>query len=106
EECSPEQAVILFKWKFLDSTIEQRMVVRRDSRRIDFRTKVDWREHSILLKVAFPVDVRATKATYEIQFGNVERPTHWNTSWDYAKFETVGHKWADLSERDYGVSLL
>ena len=50
EECSPEQAVILFKWKFLDSTIEQRMVVRRDSRRIDFRTKVDWREHSILLR--------------------------------------------------------
>ena len=50
--------------------------------------------------------VRSTKATYEIQFGNVERPTHWNTSWDYAKFETVAHKWVDLSQRDYGVSLL
>jgi len=106
ERYSPEQAVIRFKWKLLDSTIEQRMVVRRDSRRIDFHTNVDWREHQILLKVAFPVDIRATKATYEIQFGNVERPTHWNTSWDYAKFETVGHKWADLSEQDYGVSLL
>ena len=46
------------------------------------------------------------KATYDIQFGNVERPTHWNTSWDYARFEVVGHKWADLSQRDYGVSLL
>lgn len=106
ETSSPEQAVILLKWKLLDSTIEQRMVVRADSRRIDFPTKVDWNEHSMLLKVAFPVDIRATKATYEIQFGNVERPTHWNTSWDYAKFESVGHKWADLSEQDYGVSLL
>ena len=106
ESHTPEQAVIRFLWKLLDSTIEQRMVVRRDSRRIDFRTRVDWREHSILLKVAFPVDVRAARATYEIQFGNVERPTHWNTSWDYARFETVGHKWADLSERGYGVSLL
>ncbi|MGB4218079.1 MAG: alpha-mannosidase, partial [Firmicutes bacterium] len=106
ESHTPEQAVIRFLWKLLDSTIEQRMVVRRDSRRIDFRTRVDWREHLILLKVAFPVDVRAARATYEIQFGNVERPTHWNTSWDYARFETVGHKWADLSERGYGVSLL
>ncbi len=50
--------------------------------------------------------MRNTKATYEIQFGNVERPTHYNTSWDWAKFETVAQKWVDLSERDYGVSLL
>lgn len=103
---TPSQAVVRLKWKLLDSTIEQRMIVRGDSRRIDFRTDVDWHEHQVLLKVAFPVDIRATKATYEIQFGNVERPTHWNTSWDYAKFETVAHRWVDLSEQDYGVSLL
>ena len=59
-----------------------------------------------MLKVAFPVDIHSEKATYEIQYGNVERPTHWNTSWDYARFEVCGHKWADLSEDDYGVSLL
>ncbi|MNI30003.1 alpha-mannosidase [compost metagenome] len=56
--------------------------------------------------MAFPVSVRSTEATYDIQFGNVKRPTHWNTSWDYARFETVGHQWVDLSERGYGVSLL
>jgi len=50
--------------------------------------------------------VRATRATYEVQFGSVERPTHWNTSWDWARFEVCGHKWADLSEGDYGVALL
>ena len=59
-----------------------------------------------MLKVAFPVDVRATHATYEIQFGSVERATHWNTSWDWARFEAVGHKWVDLSEGGYGVALL
>ncbi len=106
EEKGPERAVIRFKWQVLDSVIEQRMIVAADQRRIDFKTEVDWQEHQILLKVAFPVDVRNTKATFEIQFGNAERPTHWNTSWDYAKFETVAQKWADLSERDYGVSLL
>jgi alpha-mannosidase len=58
------------------------------------------------LKVAFPVDIRSTKATYEIQFGNVERPTHWNTSWDWARFESVAQRWVDLSEGGYGVSLL
>ncbi|MDY7076201.1 MAG: glycoside hydrolase family 38 C-terminal domain-containing protein, partial [Chloroflexota bacterium] len=45
-------------------------------------------------------------ATYEIQWGNVERPTHRNTSWDWARFETCAQKWADLSEGGYGVSLL
>jgi alpha-mannosidase len=59
-----------------------------------------------MLKVAFPVDVLAPHATYEIQWGNVQRPTHRNTSWDWARFETCAHKWVDLSEGNYGVSLL
>ena len=95
-----------FTWAYLDSTIIQELTVYRDSRRIDFVTRVDWQERQQLLKAAFHVGVRATEATYDIQYGNVKRPTHWNTSWDYARFETVGHQWADLSERNYGVSLL
>lgn len=100
------KAVIRFTWAYLDSTIIQELTVYRDSRRIDFVTRVDWQERQQLLKAAFHVGVRATEATYDIQYGNVKRPTHWNTSWDYARFETVGHQWADLSERNYGVSLL
>lgn len=105
-ENGPYRVVVEFEWKFLQSTIKQQMIVYANRRRIDFKTEIDWNEHQVLLKAAFPVAVRTTKATYEIQFGNVERPTHWNTSWDYAKFETVAHKWVDLSQRDYGVSLL
>lgn len=100
------QAVIRFQWKYMDSTLTQDMVLSAVSRRIDFRTSVDWQERQQLLKTAFPVDIRSTEATYDIQYGNVKRPTHWNTSWDWARFETVGHQWADLSERGYGVSLL
>jgi alpha-mannosidase len=59
-----------------------------------------------MLKVAFPVDVLTPSATYEIQWGNTERPTHRNTSWDWARFETAAQKWVDLSEGDYGVSLM
>ena len=76
------------------------------SRRLDFDTEVDWHEHHKFLKVAFPVDVHASRATYEIQYGHLERPTHVNTSWDVARFEVCAHRWADLSEPGYGVALL
>ncbi|GGH31105.1 alpha-mannosidase [Paenibacillus segetis] len=102
----PLVATARFTWSYMSSVIVQDLTVYADSRRIDFATKVDWQERQQLLKVAFPVAVRSTEATYDIQFGNVKRPTHWNTSWDYARFETVGHQWADLSERGYGVSLM
>ncbi len=59
-----------------------------------------------MLKAAFPINVRADKASYETQFGYVERPTHGNTSWDAAKFEVCGHKYADISEDDYGAAIL
>jgi alpha-mannosidase len=106
EEQGPLRGTLRMVWKFGDSTIIQRLRVYAASPRIDFETSVDWYEQQVLLKVAFPVDIRSTRATYEIQYGNVERPTHWNTSWDWARFEVSGHKWVDLSEGNYGVALL
>lgn len=100
------KAVIRFKYKYMNTTINQDMIVYANSNRIDFKTNVDWREKKQLLKVAFVVDIRSTMATYDVQFGNVKRPTHWNTSWDRARFESVAQQWVDLSERNYGVSLL
>jgi alpha-mannosidase len=106
EETGPERGVLRLVWRFERSTITQRLIVYARTPRIDFETHVDWQQSQVLLKAAFPVLVRSTRATYEIQFGSVERPTHWNTSWDWARFETVAHRWADLSEGGYGVSLL
>lgn len=106
EEEGPLRGTLRLVWRFSDSVIIQRIRIYRTSPRIDFDTEVDWKEKQVLLKVAFPVNVRSTKATYDIQFGNIERPTHWNTQWDFAKFESVGHKWVDLSEGNYGVALL
>ncbi|MBR3295447.1 MAG: alpha-mannosidase [Clostridia bacterium] len=97
---------ILFRFSYNNSHIDQIMTVYKENRRIDFDTFVDWHEDHRLLKVSFDVDIRTTKATYDIQYGHVERPTHYNTSWDLAKFEVVGHKWADVSEQNYGVALL
>lgn len=105
-ENGPLYAVIRFTYVYSRSLIIQDMIVYAHSRRIDFRTSVDWHADHRLLKVSFDTTVRSTRATYDIQFGHVERPTHFNTSWDYARFEVVGHKWADLSDSRYGVSLL
>ncbi len=88
------------------STIKQRICLWRNSRRIDFVTEVDWQEREMLLRTLFPLLINSARATCEIQFGAAERPTHRNTSWDWARFEVCAHRWADLSEGDYGVALL
>ena len=105
-EAGPERGVIRFVWRVAQSTISQRVVFLARDPRIDFVTEVDWQHRQTLLTVQFPVLVRSTRATFAIQFGNVERPTHANTSWDWARFETCAHQWADLSEAGYGVTLL
>jgi alpha-mannosidase len=105
-DLGPHRAGIKVTRKFLESTITQVISLDEGKQNIDFDTTIDWKERQVLLKTLFPVDVHTEKATYDVQFGNVERPTHWNTSWDMAKFEVCGHKWADLSEGGYGVSLL
>lgn len=73
---------------------------------VECNATVDWHETMKFLKVEFPVDVRNTEASYEVQYGIVKRPTHYNTTWDMAKFEVCCHKFADLSENGYGVSIL
>jgi len=88
------------------STFTQDITFYAHSPRIDFATTADWHEDHRLLKVAFPVAVRSTMAKYDIQYGFVDRPTHQNTSWDLGKFEVCAHKWADVSQDDFGVALL
>ncbi len=73
---------------------------------IEMTSEVEWRETMKFLKVEFPVDIVNTEASYETQYGIIRRPTHYNTSWDMAKFEVCCHKWADLSENGYGVSIM
>ncbi len=90
----------------MKSSVTQTMWFYDDIAKIDFDTTIDWHQHNQMVKAAFAVDVHSDKATYEVQFGSVERPTHKNTSWDRAKFEVCAHKYADLSDGGYGVSIL
>lgn len=104
--CDEVSAGFIVKRTLEKSEIRQKIVLYDDVARVDFETEVSWNEDHNLLRVYFPMNVKADKATYEIQFGHVERATHSNTSWDYSKFEVMGHKWVDVSDAGYGVSLL
>ncbi len=105
-EVGPVRGAVRFTRRFGESEIIQTVRLAAGSRRIEFVTEVDWHETYKMLKAAFPVAINSTKATYEIQYGHTERPTHYNTSWDLARFEVAAQKWVDISEGGYGVALL
>ena len=105
-ENGPVRACVKVERKYLDSTITQFIYLYHNIPRIDIKNVIDWKEHQIFVKDYFPIDVHTNEATFDIQYGNVKRDTHDNTSWDFAKFEVCHHKWMDVSEDGYGVSML
>ena len=100
------RASIAIKFKGEKFELDQIISLSEGSKRIDFHTTVDWNEDQKMLRVDFPVKIKSQQATFEIQYGHVKRNTHSNTSWDMAQFEVVAHKWADLSQPNYGVALI
>jgi alpha-mannosidase len=106
-ESGPLRASIAFDFAISSKSV-MRQVISLDAlaAQLEFSCDVDWHERQKFLKVEFPLNVRAQFATYEIQFGYVQRPTNFNTSFDMARFEVSAHKWADLSEPGFGVALL
>ncbi|KAG0188494.1 Glycoside hydrolase, 38 vacuolar alpha mannosidase [Apophysomyces sp. BC1034] len=106
-EQGPLRAALLIEKRISEnSQLRQIVILTAISKRIDFETEVDWNENRQFLKVEFAWDILADSVTYETQYGVVQRPTHYNTSWDSAKFEVVAHKFADMSEYGYGVAIL
>jgi len=102
----PVVSVVRMKYLTSMSVITQDVIFYADLKKIDFKTHVDWKEPHGLLKAHFPVDVFYNDAQFDIQYGNVKRATHKNTSWDVARFEVCAHKWADVSEPGYGVAIM
>jgi alpha-mannosidase len=88
------------------SRVRMGVILCADSPYLEFDCHCLWQESQRFLKVEFPLALRSDHATYEVQFGHVRRPTHFNTSWDVARFEVCAHRWADLCEPDFGVAVL
>ena len=104
---TPERVELAFEHRVGErSSLLQTVRLDAGARRLELRTRIDWRERHALLQVAFPLAVRSPRATYEMQFGVAERPTHANTQADAAQFEVPAHRFGDLSEHGFGVALL
>lgn len=104
---SPLRAEIRFEHPIgRASKLVQTIRLDAHARRLEIHCEVDWHESRKFLKVAVPVNVRSMNATCEMQFGSAERPTHFNTPADLARYEVPLHKWADLSEHGFGVAIL
>lgn len=106
DETGPLRASLKLVRRCYASTITQRISLTAGSRALTFETEIDWHERQRLLKVGFPLAIKPRFATYDMAFGNIERPTHRNTSFDAARFEVPAHWWMDMSESRYGVALL
>jgi len=110
-ERGPLRAMIRVKKHFQNSTFVQDITMYAGEPRVDVKMRADWHEKHILLKVAFPLSVHNDKATFEIPYGSIERPTTRNTPAEQAKFEVPALRWADLSDdkqadAKHGFSLL
>jgi alpha-mannosidase len=105
-ENTPLRAVIRVKHHFENSSFTQDITLCAGAPRVDVHMQADWHERHILLKVAFPVSVRSEKATFEIPYGTVERPTTRRTPAEQAQFEVPALRWADISDATHGFSLL
>lgn len=104
--CNPLFATLLLTREINDSTLEQEITMFAHSRRIDFKTRVNWMETHKLLKVDFPVNVHSQEAIEEIQFGYVKRPTHKSKISDADRFEVCNHKYTALTESTRSFAVL
>ncbi|HZM12012.1 MAG TPA: glycoside hydrolase family 38 C-terminal domain-containing protein, partial [Candidatus Limnocylindrales bacterium] len=105
-ENTPLRAVIRVRHHFQKSSFVQNITMVLGVPRVDVHMQADWHEQHILLKVAFPVSAHSDKATFEIPYGSVERPTTRNTPAEQAQFEVPALRWADISDATHGFSLL
>ena len=105
-ETGPHRAALRVERSYANSRLVQIISLRDGQKQLEFDTEVDWQERQTLLKTGFPLDLNVSETRGEIQFGHVKRPSHKNTSWDQARFETSMHRWVDMSEPDFGAAFL
>jgi alpha-mannosidase len=103
---SPLRAVIRVTHHTQNSKFVQDIILTEGSDIVVVDSDVDWHETHELLKAAFPLAASSNKATYEIPYGTIERPTTRNNSWEDARFEVPAQRWADLGDGRHGFSLI
>jgi alpha-mannosidase len=98
-ESGPVRAVLRVKTRFRDSTFEQDLTLYAGLPRLDCRMRLDWQERNLMVKAAFPLNVKGGQAEFEIPFGTITRPANGQ--------EVPALRWVDVSGAGSGgVTLL
>jgi len=105
-ESSHVKKIVEVTYTLEESTVVQRYIFREEEARIDIENEIDWHHRRIMLKADFDTTVLSRRAAFDLGAGYIERATHKNTDFELARFEMPGHRWVDISERDFGVSIL
>ncbi|MFN6486062.1 MULTISPECIES: alpha-mannosidase [unclassified Nostoc] len=110
-EQGPVQSRVRVVRQLGESEFCQDYILQAGSPLLNIATTVNWQENHVLVKAAFPLNVEADFATYEIPSGAIRRPTKPQNPAEQAKWEVPALRWADLTAEDtiqncYGVSLL
>jgi len=95
-----------FTYHFGKSVLHQKVKLSSGSKLLEFENTVQWHETRRMLRTAFPTTVEAPDALFDIQYGNIRRATHNNSSWETAQFEVCAHRYADISDSRCGAALL
>ena len=105
-EKGPLSAAIRVTHTWQSSKFVQEITLNAGADQVDVVNDIDWHETHVLLKASFPLAATSSKATYEVPYGSIQRPTTRNNSWEQAQFEVPVLRWADLGDGQNGFSLL
>ena len=99
-ESGPVRAVLRVRSPFRSSAFTQDIVLYGKVPRVDFRLEVDWQERNLMIKSAFPLDMKSGQAEFEIPYGSISRPA------DGAEVPAL--RWVDVTDDsgEFGISLL
>ena len=106
KEAKGLRAVVHVERSIQHSAFSQDVILTSGSCRLDFVTHVNWQELHRLLKVEFPVDVRAEEGINEIQFGYMKHPTHRSRLYDIDRFEVCNQRYSALCDESHGAAVL
>jgi len=105
-ESGPLRADVRIKRTWGHSTFQQDLLLYRGSNEVMVKNTIGWHETHVLLKAAIPLAYPNVKATFEIPYGSIERPTTRSNSFEQAKFEVPAMRWADEGDGLHGFSLV
>jgi alpha-mannosidase len=102
-ETGPARVALEVTRRAEGSTFVQRISLADGGDRIEFDTRVDWRTPGTLLKASFPLTAAASRATYDLGLGTIDRPNA-----QASLYEVPAQQWADITDGSggHGVAIL